>query len=103
MADIIAAADQTAATTLLHDAEATLGTLSKSGGGSLGPFFANYNANLSNVKIVVGQTVFWSVTESPGVAITDRRLVRDGDRDHDHGKDHDKDRDKRKKGKLDRD
>lgn len=47
MADIIAAADQTAAATLLHDAEATLGTLSKSGGGSLGPFFANYNANLS--------------------------------------------------------
>ena len=47
MADIIAAADQSAATTLLHDAEATLGTLSKSGGGSLGPFVANYSANVS--------------------------------------------------------
>ncbi len=47
MSDIIAAADQTAATTLLHDAEATLGTLSKSGGGSLGPFVANYSASVS--------------------------------------------------------
>jgi hypothetical protein len=47
MADIIAAADQSAATTLLHDAEATLGTLSKSGGGSLGPFVANYSASVS--------------------------------------------------------
>ena len=32
MPGIIAAADQSAATTLLHDAETTLGTLSKSGG-----------------------------------------------------------------------
>ncbi|HLX85390.1 MAG TPA: hypothetical protein VKR59_15925 [Terriglobales bacterium] len=47
MSDIIAAADQTAATTLLHDAEATLGRLSKSGGGSLGPFVANYSASVS--------------------------------------------------------
>ena len=47
MPDIIAAADQTAATKLLHDAETTLGTLSKSGGGSLGPFFANYGASVS--------------------------------------------------------
>jgi len=47
MPDIIAAADQTAATTLLHDAETTLGTLSKSGGGSLGPFVANYSASVS--------------------------------------------------------
>jgi len=47
MSDIIAAADQTATTDLLHDAEATLGTLSKSGGGSLGPFVANYSASVS--------------------------------------------------------
>src|SRR5580698_367768 len=47
MPDIIAAADQSAATTLLHDAEVTLGTLSKTGGGSLGPFVANYNASVS--------------------------------------------------------
>lgn len=47
MPDIIAAADQTAATDLLHDAEVTLGTLSKSGGGSLGPFVANYSASVS--------------------------------------------------------
>ena len=58
----------------------------------------------ANVKITVGQTVFWSVTESSGVAITDRRLVRggvehggraDGDKRH-----HEKDR---KKGKRDKD
>jgi len=30
----------------------------------------------ASVKIVVGQTVFWSITDSPGVAITDKRLVR---------------------------
>lgn len=47
MPDILAAADQSAVTTLLHDAETTLGTLSKSGGGSLGPFFADYNASVS--------------------------------------------------------
>ncbi len=47
MPDIIAAADQSAATTLLHDAETTLGTLSQSGGSSLGPFFANYSASVS--------------------------------------------------------
>jgi hypothetical protein len=47
MPDIIAAADQTAATTLLHDAETTLGTITKNGGGSLGPFFANYGASVS--------------------------------------------------------
>ncbi len=47
MPDIIAAADQTAATTLLHDAEAALGVIAKSGGGSLGPFFANYSASVS--------------------------------------------------------
>jgi plastocyanin len=29
-----------------------------------------------SVKIVVGQTVFWSISESRGVAITDNRLLR---------------------------
>lgn len=47
MSDIIAAADQTAVTTLLHEAETTLGTISKNGGGTLGPFFANYGASVS--------------------------------------------------------
>jgi hypothetical protein len=47
MPDIIAAADQTATTDLLHDAETTLGTLTKTGGGSLGPFVANYSASVS--------------------------------------------------------
>jgi hypothetical protein len=56
MPDIIAAADQTAATKLLHDAEATLGTLTKSGGSSFGPFVANYSASVSfsggNVNLI---------------------------------------------------
>jgi hypothetical protein len=47
MYDIIAAADQTAATDLLHDAEATLGTHAKSGSSSLGPFVASYGASVS--------------------------------------------------------
>ncbi len=47
MSDIIAAADQSAATTLLHDAETTLGTLSKSGAGGLSPFVAGYSATVS--------------------------------------------------------
>jgi plastocyanin len=55
----------------------------------------------ASVKIVVGQTVFWSITESPGVAITDGRLVRRGD--HDHDNDHDHGRSKHKKGNRDRD
>lgn len=29
----------------------------------------------ASVEIVVGQTVFWSVTDSPGVGITDKRLL----------------------------
>lgn len=45
MSDIIVAADESAATELLHDAEATLGTLSRSGSGSLGPFNANWSAS----------------------------------------------------------
>lgn len=47
MSDIIAAADQTAATTLLHDAETALGTISKSGSGSFGPFGASYSASVT--------------------------------------------------------
>lgn len=45
MPDIIVAADEPAATELLHDAEATLGTRSRSGSGSLGPFNANWSAS----------------------------------------------------------
>ena len=47
MTDIILAADKSAATTLLHDAEAALGTQSTSGGGSLGPFAATWSASAS--------------------------------------------------------
>ena len=47
MPDIIAAIDEVAATTLIHDAEATLGTLSKTGSGSLGPFTASWGASAS--------------------------------------------------------
>lgn len=46
MADITVAADEVAATELLHDAEVTLGQISRSGGpNSLGPFSANWNAS----------------------------------------------------------
>lgn len=45
MPDILVAADEPAATELLHDAEATLGTLTRSGSGSLGPFTANWSAS----------------------------------------------------------
>jgi hypothetical protein len=47
MSEIIAAADQVAATTLLHDAEAALGTPSASGSGSFGPFGASYLVSVS--------------------------------------------------------
>jgi hypothetical protein len=47
MSDILAAADQSAATTLLHDAEITLGTPSQSGSGSLGPFTAGYDVSVN--------------------------------------------------------
>jgi hypothetical protein len=47
MPDIIAAADETAASNLIHAAETTLGTVSKSGSGNLGPFTAGWNANAS--------------------------------------------------------
>lgn len=45
MADITVAADEVAASELLHDAQATLGVLSRSGSGSLGPFTANWSAS----------------------------------------------------------
>lgn len=46
MPDIIAAADEVAATKLLHDAETALGTQSRSGSGSLGPFSATWGASV---------------------------------------------------------
>jgi hypothetical protein len=45
MPEILLAADEPAATELLHDAEAALGTVSRSGSGSLGPFTANWSAS----------------------------------------------------------
>ena len=45
MPDIIVAADESAATELLHDAMATLGTKTASDSGSLGPFNANWSAS----------------------------------------------------------
>jgi hypothetical protein len=48
MTDITLAADKSAATTLLHDAEAALGTQSTPpGGGSVGPFTATWSASAS--------------------------------------------------------
>ncbi len=48
MADIIAAVDETAANTLLHAAEAAVGTQSTPpGSGSLGPFSASWSASAS--------------------------------------------------------
>lgn len=47
MPDILLAADETAATQLVADAQATLGTIGDSGSGSLGPFDANWSANVN--------------------------------------------------------
>ena len=47
MPDIVVAGDETAATELVHDAETTLGTISDSGSGSLGPFTASWSASVS--------------------------------------------------------
>ncbi len=47
MPDIVVAADESAATELVHDAEATLGVVSRSGSGSLGPFTASWSASTS--------------------------------------------------------
>lgn len=46
MPDITLAADENAATKLIHDAETALGTLSDSGSGSLGPFTASWSAGV---------------------------------------------------------
>jgi hypothetical protein len=45
MPDILVAADEAAATELLHDAEAALGTLTRSGSKTLGPFNVNWSAS----------------------------------------------------------
>lgn len=45
MSDIVVAADETAATILLHHAETNLGNLVRSGTGNLGPFSTNWTAN----------------------------------------------------------
>jgi hypothetical protein len=45
MSEIIAAIDEGGANTLLNDGLQTIGTLSKSGSGNLGPFFASYNVS----------------------------------------------------------
>ena len=47
MPDIIVAADETAASNLVHAAETTLGTVTQSGSGSLGPFNTSYSASAS--------------------------------------------------------
>jgi hypothetical protein len=49
MSDILVAADETAATTIVNAAETALGTISNSGSGSLGPFFASWAASVSFV------------------------------------------------------
>lgn len=47
MSEILAAIDEAAASDVMHDAEAALGTLSDTGSGSLGPFTAGYSASAS--------------------------------------------------------
>jgi hypothetical protein len=47
MADIVVACDEAAATQLLHQAQAAIGTISKNGAGSLGPFQTAWNASAS--------------------------------------------------------
>lgn len=47
MAEIIAAVDETAATDVMHDAQASAGVLSDSGSEPLGPFTASYSASAS--------------------------------------------------------
>jgi len=73
MPDIIAAADPTATTVLLHDAETALGTITRSGGASLGPFGASYsvgatfsggtvNLNPPNVVEIANCNLHYSVS-----------------------------------------
>jgi hypothetical protein len=47
MPDILVAADEVAATELLHDGESALGVITDSGSRSLGPFTASYTASAS--------------------------------------------------------
>jgi len=47
MADIIVAADESAATKLIQDAESALGTQASTGSGSLGPFSASWGTSIS--------------------------------------------------------
>lgn len=47
MPDIVVAADESAASELLRDAQATLGTLTRSGSGTLGPFNTNWSVSAS--------------------------------------------------------
>jgi len=47
MPDVTLAADQTAATRLVHDAETIFGTKSQNGSSSLGPFVASYGVSAS--------------------------------------------------------
>ena len=68
MADITAAVDETAATTLLHAAETAVGTLSKTGSGSLGPLGASWSAAAS----FTGGTV--SLAAPDTVAIDDLEI-----------------------------
>jgi len=76
--DIIAAADQAATTVLLHDGETLLGTVMKSGNGSLGPFTAGYtvsatfsggtvNLNPPNVIEIANCNLHYSVSLSFGL------------------------------------
>lgn len=82
MPDIIAAADQTATTDLLHDAEATLGIKTASGNSSLGPFFADYSASVSftggtvnltppNVIEIADLNINYSLNLSVGIDLND--------------------------------
>jgi hypothetical protein len=82
MPDIIAAADTTATTDLLHDAETAIGTRTASGGGSLGPFVANYSASVSfsggtvnllppNVIEIADININYSLSLSFGIDLND--------------------------------
>ncbi|HVJ54371.1 MAG TPA: hypothetical protein VM689_18040 [Aliidongia sp.] len=64
MPDITLAADQTAVTRLLHDAETLLGTRSASNSGSFGPFVASYGVSAS----LSGGTVTLTPPKTIGLA-----------------------------------
>jgi hypothetical protein len=56
MPDIVAAADETATTILVHDAETALGSIAKSGSGSFGPFTAGYTTTVNFSSGIVNLT-----------------------------------------------